>query len=104
MMRSNAVYGNVNTCPAYAQPAGIPNEITINEAGTPDQTSQPYSTTNLCLKQSSGPISLTPGGQMIVYFNVPNSVIGPVDSGSQVTVNILAGTVGGPTSITVANS
>jgi len=104
MMRQNAGTFGPLTCPAQLLSAGIPNEITINEAGTPDATGQPYSLTMLCLKQASGPIALSPGGQMIVYFNVPNSVIGPVDSGSQVTVNIAAGNVGGPASITVANS
>ncbi|HYL66554.1 MAG TPA: hypothetical protein VEU72_05325 [Nitrosopumilaceae archaeon] len=105
MMRQNAfAFGQTATCPTQVLTAGIPNEITINEQGTPDATGQPYSTTMLCLKQASGPIALTPGAQMIVYFNVPGSVIGPVDSGSQVTASILAGNVGGPASITVANS
>jgi hypothetical protein len=104
MMRQNAAYNNVNTCPTQVITAGIPNEITVNEAGTPDQTGQSYVSTMLCLKQASGPISLSPGSQMIVYYNIPNSVLGPVDSGSSVTVNIAAGNVGSPQTVTVANS
>jgi hypothetical protein len=105
MMRSNTVNNwSASTCPAQIITAGIPNDLTINEQGTPDLTGQTFSQTELCLKQTSGPTALTPGQQMIVYFFVPNSVIGPVDSGSQVTVNIFAGNVGGPASITVANS
>jgi hypothetical protein len=106
MMRQNAQpFGQTATCPTQVMQApGIPNELTINEGGTPDAIGQIYDKNMLCLKQASGPIALTPGAQMIVYFNLPNSVVGPVDSGSQVTVNIAAGNVGGPASITVANS
>ncbi len=57
----------------------------------------------VCLAQLSGPITLNPGAAAIVYFRLPNSVLTPVDSGASVTVNIFAGNVGGPQTVTVAN-
>jgi hypothetical protein len=57
----------------------------------------------LCLTQASGPTALNPGQKMIVYFQIPNGVIGPIDSGSAVTVNLYAGNVGGPTTVQVGN-
>ena len=57
----------------------------------------------LCLKQANGPTALNPGDKMIVYFKIPNGVIGTIDSGSAVTVNVYAGNVGGPTTVQVGN-
>jgi hypothetical protein len=57
----------------------------------------------LCLQQQTGPVTLNPGAKMIVYFHMPNGLLGPIDSGSSVTANIYAGSVGGPTTVTVAN-
>ncbi len=57
----------------------------------------------LCLKQISAPVTLNPGAKMIVYFKMPTGIIGPVDAGSAVTVNIFAGNVGGPATVTVGN-
>ena len=59
--------------------------------------------TPLCLKQANGPTALNPGDKMIVYFKIPNGVIGAIDSGSAVTVNVYAGNVGGPTTVQVGN-
>ncbi len=56
-----------------------------------------------CLAQLAGPITLNPGAAAIVFFKLPNSVLTPVDSGASVTVNIFAGNVGGPQTVTVAN-
>ncbi|HEV2193482.1 MAG TPA: hypothetical protein VGR54_07700 [Nitrosopumilaceae archaeon] len=60
-------------------------------------------TSPLCLKAQSGPVGLTPGAKMIVYFKVPLGILSPVDSGSTVTANIFAGNVGGPQTVTVGN-
>jgi len=57
----------------------------------------------LCLNQASGPISLTPGQKMIVYFRVNPGLLAPVDSGSSTSVSIFAGKTGAPTSVTVGN-
>jgi len=57
----------------------------------------------LCLTQATGPTALNPGQKMIVYFKLPNAVLGPIDSGSAVTVNLFAGNVGGPTTVQVGN-
>jgi hypothetical protein len=104
-MHSNSLYAQAATCPASYGPATVPNEITINLAGASSGVAGGvYSPTMLCLKQASGPTTLNPGGQMIIYYRVPNNVMTPVDSGSAVTVNIFAGNVGGPTTVTVGNS
>jgi hypothetical protein len=57
----------------------------------------------LCLQQATGPVTLNPGQQMIVFYKMPYSLLSPVDSGSAVTVGIFAGNVGGPTTVTVGN-
>jgi hypothetical protein len=102
---SNSVYTQAATCPASNGPATVPNEITINTAGASSGVAGGvYSPTMLCLQQAVGPTTLTPGGQMIVYFRIPNGVLTPIDSGSGQTVNIFAGNVGGPTTVTVTNS
>jgi hypothetical protein len=86
-----------------------PAQATVNARGTTPFTEfiidQDGAGQNLplCLKQASGPTALNPGGQMIVYFKIPQGVIGPVDSGSTATLSIFAGNVGGPTTVTVGN-
>ncbi len=57
----------------------------------------------LCLKQISAPVTLNPGAKMIVFFKLPIGIVTPVDAGSAVTVNIFAGNVGGPATVTVGN-
>ena len=59
--------------------------------------------TPLCLKQISAPVTLNPGAKMVVYYKLPTGIITPVDAGSAVTVNIFAGNVGGPATVTVGN-
>jgi len=67
------------------------------------QTDKAASNLPLCLQQASGPVTLNPGQEMIVFFKLPYSLLNPVDSGSAVTVGIFAGNVGGPTTVTVGN-
>ena len=57
----------------------------------------------LCLKQITAPVTLNPGAKMIVFFKLPTGIVTPVDAGSAVTVNIFAGNVGGPATVTVGN-
>jgi hypothetical protein len=65
--------------------------------------SQVPAVTPVTLSQQSGPISLQPGAKAIIYFKMPNGLLTPVDSGSSVTLNLFAGNVGGPQTVTVAN-
>jgi hypothetical protein len=90
-LKSNMAYGTAFCAPTT-------NVIQMNQAGAG------YSGTGLCLQQASGPTTLIPGGKMIVYFRVPNGVLSPVDAGSTLTVNIFAGNVGGPSTVTVGNT
>src|SRR6267143_2073113 len=53
----------------------------------------------LCLTQQNGPITLNPGGSMIVYFKVPAGVFTGLDSGGVATVGIFAGKIGAPLQI-----
>ena len=51
--------------------------------------------------QASGPISMNPGGTIIVYFQLNNGTLTSLDSGINTSVNIFAGKAGAPQSITV---
>ena len=64
---------------------------------------QPTTSSRLCLAQQTAPVTLNPGEKMIVYYKIPLGLLSPVDSGATTTLNIFAGNVGGPTSVTVAN-
>lgn len=57
----------------------------------------------LCLKQASGPVSLAPGTQMIVYYHVPNGIMNPADAGQLNVINIYAGNAGAQVSIRTNN-
>lgn len=57
----------------------------------------------VCLDQQSGPVSLSPGERAIIYFHLNNGVLSSLDSGAQTSLNVFAGKVGAPQSITVAN-
>jgi hypothetical protein len=94
-LKSNMAYGGATS--TFCSP--VTNVIQLNENGT-----STYNGKGLCLQQASGPTTLTPGGKMIIYFRVPNNVLGPVDAGSTITVNIFAGNVGGPATVTVGNT
>ncbi len=96
------------TIPVSALSAWVPAGFTCTQTfGTTIVIQEVWnspSTSPLCLKQQSGPVSLTPGAKMIVYFKLPLGILSPVDSGSTVTVNIFAGNVGGPQTVVVGNS
>ncbi len=55
----------------------------------------------MCLLQLNGPISLNPGERAVVYFQLINNTLTPIDAGSNTAVNIFAGKAGAPQSITV---
>jgi hypothetical protein len=56
---------------------------------------------NICGSPSSGPLALTPGQSVIVYFQLNNGTASSLDSGFNTSVNIFAGKAGAPQSITV---
>ena len=57
---------------------------------------------DICGPQASGPIALTPGQSTIVYFQLVNGTLTPLDAGVNTSVNIFAGKAGAPQSVTVA--
>ena len=69
------------------------------------QLVSPISATNptLCLTQQSGPLSLQPGAEAIVYFKIPQNVLTTVDAGTSGAVAIYAGNVGAPQTVTIAS-
>jgi len=58
-------------------------------------------TEDICADQTTGPVSLTPGHVVIIYYQLTNGTITPLDSGASITVSVFAGKAGGPQSITV---
>ncbi len=58
---------------------------------------------SMCLEQSSGPISLSPGDRAVVYFQIINNTLNPIDAGANTSVNLFAGKTGATLSLTVAN-
>jgi len=57
---------------------------------------------SMCLVQQTGPISLSPGDRAVVYFQLINGTLAPIDAGAQTSVNLFAGKTGAPLSLTVA--
>jgi hypothetical protein len=55
----------------------------------------------VCANAGSGPVSLSPGSQAIIYFKLTNGTLTSLDSGASTTLNIFAGKAGSPLSITV---
>jgi hypothetical protein len=55
----------------------------------------------VCANAGSGPVSLSPGSQAIIYFKLTNGTLTSLDSGASTTLNVFAGKAGSPLSITV---
>ncbi len=55
----------------------------------------------MCLLQQNGPISLSPGERSVVYFQVINNTLTPIDGGASTAVNIFAGKAGAPLSLPI---
>jgi hypothetical protein len=64
------------------------------------QAASTASTPQLCMAQSSGPISLAPGEKAIIYFKVTQNLLTPVDASSSNSVAVYAGKSGSPISVT----
>ena len=57
----------------------------------------------LCMAQGTGPIGLSPGERAVVYFQLPQEVITPLDAGASTTLQIFAGKAGAPLSAIISN-
>jgi hypothetical protein len=55
----------------------------------------------VCANAGSGPVSLSPGSQAIIYFKLTNGTLTSLDSGASTTLNVFAGKAGSPLSVTV---
>jgi len=55
----------------------------------------------MCLERLTGPISLDIGDRAVVYFQVLNGTLNPIDAGISTSVNIFAGKIGAPLSLTI---
>ncbi len=58
---------------------------------------------DFCADAASGPIGLEPGDGAIIYFQLKNGTISPIDAGVSSAVGIFAGKTGAPISITLAS-
>ena len=57
----------------------------------------------ICLTKSSGPISLSPGENLIVYFRVQDGLLTTTDSGLPINVSLFAGKTGAPITAIISN-
>ncbi len=58
---------------------------------------------DFCANAASGPVGLEPGKGAIIYFQVANGTITPIDAGVSSAVGIFAGKSGAPISVTVSS-
>jgi hypothetical protein len=70
-------------------------EIDFDGAGNGEPT--------LCLEPGTGPIGLNPGQRAVVYFQLPQEKITPLDAGASTTLQIFAGKAGAPLSTIISN-
>ena len=56
---------------------------------------------SICGAVASGPVAISPGTAMILYFQLNNGTLSSLDPGIDTSVNIFAGKAGSPQSITV---
>ncbi len=57
----------------------------------------------VCLAQQSGPVSLTPGASVVIYYKLPNNLLTPSDAGVAGTVSYLAGSAPVSQTVRIAN-
>jgi len=96
------------TLPAWSGTAGLPTPDTVTGDATCAGTETLRvnilpGTEGVCANAASGPLSLAPGNTAIVYFKLNNGTLSSLDSGAQSSLNVFAGKVGAPQSITVSN-
>ena len=56
---------------------------------------------DICGAVASGPVAISPGSSIIVYFQLTNGTASTLDAGINTSVNIFAGKAGAPQSVTV---
>ena len=56
-----------------------------------------------CADSASGPVGLEPGKGAIIYFQLVNGTIAPIDAGAVTSVGVFAGKTGAPITITIAS-
>jgi len=58
---------------------------------------------DFCADSASGPVGLEPGKGAIIYFQLVNGTIAPIDAGAVTSVGVFAGKTGAPITITIAS-
>jgi len=58
---------------------------------------------NFCANATSGPVGLEPGKGAIIYFQIANGTLAPIDAGVSTAVGVFAGKSGAPISVTVSS-
>jgi len=58
---------------------------------------------DFCANSASGPVGLEPGDGAIIYFQVANGTLSPIDAGISTAVGVFAGKSGAPISVTVSS-
>jgi len=58
---------------------------------------------NFCANATSGPVGLEPGTGAIIYFQIANGTLAPIDAGISTAVGVFAGKSGAPISVTVSS-
>jgi len=58
---------------------------------------------DFCADAATGPVGLEPGAGAIIYFQLANGTLAPIDAGVSSAVGIFAGKTGAPISVTVSS-
>jgi len=58
---------------------------------------------DFCADSASGPVGLEPGKGAIIYFQLVNGTVAPIDAGAVTSVGVFAGKTGAPITITIAS-
>ncbi len=58
---------------------------------------------DFCADAAIGPVALEPGAGAIIYFQLANGTLAPIDAGVSSAVGIFAGKTGAPISVTVSS-
>jgi len=58
---------------------------------------------DFCADKASGPVGLEPGKGAIIYYQLVNGTVSPIDAGAITSVGIFAGKTGAPITITIAS-
>jgi len=81
----------------------LATDDTLCTGGTSDLEINIAVSENFCANATSGPVGLEPGAGAIIYFQVANGTLAPIDAGVSTAVGIFAGKSGAPISVTVSS-